>query len=106
VVWKGGGEAKELAGYRVTFESEDRKTSGSGEIQPDATFKISTYGSDDGAVPGKHRVALTPAEFESDTIPPPVLVHQRYLTLDGSGLTVEIKPGPNPVVLEVERSRR
>jgi hypothetical protein len=106
VVWKQGGPATELAGYIVSFESEDKKTSGSGAIQSDGTFAIGTFAETDGAVPGKHRVALSAPDFEPDTVPPPLLIPQRYTNFDSSDLTAEIKPGTNDVVLEVEHAGR
>jgi hypothetical protein len=106
VVWKGGGEAKELAGYGILLESEDGKTSASGEIQSDGTFTIGTFGQDDGALEGKHRVAISPPQHTDDTPAPRSLIAARYGNLAGSNLTIEVKPGPNNPVLEVEPSRR
>src|SRR5687767_1464167 len=105
VVWKGGGEAKELAGYGIVLESEDRKTSASGEIKPDGTFTVST-GMENGALTGKHRVAISPPQHTDDTPAPPSLIPARYGSLDTSNLTIDVKPGPNNPVLEVESGRR
>ena len=106
VVWKGGNAATELAGYGVTFESADGSTSGSGEIQADATFTIGTFGIEDGALAGKHRVAVAPPEPESDKLPAPLRIHQRYRSYDTSNLTAEIGPQQRSVVLEVEPPAR
>jgi hypothetical protein len=106
VVWKGGSTATELAGYVVSFESEDKMTGGSGVIQPDGSFTIGTFAEADGAIAGKHRVAITPPEFEPDTVPPPSLVAKRFEDFETSGLTAEISADGGPVVLEVERSGR
>ena len=106
VAWKEGGDAKELVGHTVTLESEDGKTSGSGTIQADGTFTIGTFGEKDGALAGRHRVVLTPPELPEDTFPPPPLIPGRYGSFENSGLTVEVKPEKNSVLLEVERSGR
>lgn len=106
VVWKGGGDATELVGHTVTFESEDAKASGSGTVQADGTFTIGTFGEKDGALTGRHRIVVTPPELPEDTFPPPPLIPRRYGGFETSGLTADIKPETNPVVLEVERSGR
>ncbi len=106
VVWKGGGDAKELAGYGIALESEDRKTSAAGEIKADGTFTIGTFGADDGALEGKHRVAISPPQHTDDTPVPRSLIPGKYGSLDTSNLTIEVKPGRNTPVLEVESSRR
>jgi len=57
-------------------------------IAPDGTFKVSTNGQFDGAVIGKHRVALSSTQ---DAVP----FDKKYLSVDTSGLTYEVKPGAN-----------
>lgn len=42
-----------------------------GEIQEDGTFVLSTYGNEDGAVIGKHRVWLRMDEYEDEANLPP-----------------------------------
>ena len=54
-----------------------------GEIKPDGTFTLSTYGSGDGAVPGSHRVAVTGA---GKALP------LKYGGYASSGIEVEVKP--------------
>jgi hypothetical protein len=55
----------------VTFEPDGAGKEGSGEIQPDGTFVLTTYKKDDGAVIGTHRVMVTrtvktvPAKYSS-----------------------------------------
>ena len=106
VKFKDGADGSALAGYIVDFESVEQKVSGSGEVQADGTFKISTYGDNDGAVPGKHRVAVSPPLPLPDVTPPKPLIPTKLGGLETSGLEVEIKPGSNDVVLELERSGR
>jgi hypothetical protein len=102
VVWKSGDPAKELVGYVVSFESEHGLTSGSGAIQADGTFTIGTFDLADGALAGKHRIAITPPEPPLDAAPPPRLIAKRFGSFETSGLTTGVKSGRNSVVLEVE----
>lgn len=107
VKFKDGADGSALVGYTVDFESLEQKVSGSGEVQSDGTFRISTYGDNDGAVPGKHRISITPPiPADPDALPPKPLIPPKYGGLDTSGLEVEIKRGPNDVTLELERSGR
>lgn len=97
--------AKELAGYLVTFESADQQVSGTGVVKDDGTFEVSTFNKDDGAVLGKHRVALTPPVDEEGATKP-WLILRRYGEFKTSGLEAEVKSGTNDVVLTVERAVR
>lgn len=97
--------ARELAGYTVTFEQTEQKVSATGVVRPDGTFRLTTYKEEDGAVPGKHKVAITPPIPEVDTPAPPPLIPPRYSGLD-SGLEVEVKAGQPEVTLTVERIKR
>jgi hypothetical protein len=103
IVFKDGSDISALAGYRVDFQAVDQEVSGSGEVLPDGTFTISTYGNQDGAVPGKHKVAITPPPPLPDVVPPKPILPSKYASFETSGLEREIKPGPNEVTLEVER---
>jgi len=102
VQWKGGGAATELANYNISLQSADRKSSG-GIIQPDGSFSISTLAENDGAVVGKHRVAISPPEAEIDIPAPRPILAARYGSFETSGLEIEVNREPNNVTLEVER---
>ena len=104
VKFQDGGDVGVLAGYSITFESDAQKVSGFGEVQADGTFAISTYGADDGAVPGRHRIAITPPLPEPEKALPPPAIAAKYGDLATSGLTADIKPGTNQVTLELERA--
>jgi hypothetical protein len=79
-----------------------------GEIGKDGTYSLSTYGKNDGAVLGKHKIAVTALADMSGRMPedrnplPPPIVPEKYLDQDRSGLTAEIKEGPNTVNLELK----
>jgi hypothetical protein len=105
VKFKDGSDVSVLAGYEVSFQPAEGKTSAVGQIAPDGTFKLSTFGADDGALPGHHRVTVTPPQ-SPDPDKPPQKPHipAKYADFNTSGLTVEIKPGRNPVELELDRA--
>src|SRR5262245_18285450 len=85
-----------LAGDEVAFEPGEGKTSAVGHIGPDGSFKLSTFGADDGAIPGSYRVAITPPTSpDPDKPPQKPQLPPMYASFDTSGLTVEIKPGRN-----------
>jgi hypothetical protein len=105
VRFKDGSDVSKLADYLVTFEPAGGNTSASGEIQPDGTFQLTTFGPNDGALPGKHRVAVTaPLSPDPDKPPPKPVIPKKYFDFPTSELTVEVKPGKNEVVLELERA--
>ena len=105
VKFKDGSDVGVLAGYTVTFESEDAKSSSIGEIGPDGSFQLSTLGQNDGAPPGKYRVVITPPGSSDPERPPPKSqIPAKYHSFETSGLTAEIKPGRNTIELEVERA--
>jgi hypothetical protein len=83
----------------VTFYPEVMGPAGYGAINPDGTYTLSTYEKDDGAVVGKHKVAITSKEeqtnFEANA--PPTdgkwLIPAKYFLEATSGLTAEVKAG-------------
>jgi hypothetical protein len=82
----------------------------SGQIQPDGTFTLGTYGKPDGALVGTHEVAIiafdaSPVQRTAGGRPEGVvskpLVPQRYMSPGTSGLTYDVKPGNNEVELDL-----
>src|SRR5262245_20836831 len=70
---------KNLEGYLVMFQSETEPVvSANGTVQADGTFRMGMYKMDDGAVAGKHRVALTPPLEEEGKPRPKKLFDARY----------------------------
>ena len=105
VKFKDGSDVSVLAGYEVDFQPEGGKTSATGQIAPDGTFKLTTFGADDGAIPGQHRVAITPPPSpDPDKPPEKSKLPTKYSSFDTSELAVEIKPGRNNIELELERA--
>jgi hypothetical protein len=102
---KDGSDVSVLKGYSLNFESDGGKASAVGEVNPDGTFQLSTFGANDGAVPGKYRVAINqPNNPDPDKPPSKSKLPAKYGNLDTSGLTAEVKPGPNNIELELEKA--
>jgi hypothetical protein len=105
VKMKDGSSTAPLKGYMVTFESVDKNVSGSGEIEADGTFKISTFSTSatpDGAVPGKHKVAISPPLPPPDAPPPRPAIDRKYFATSTSNLEVEVNPASPDITIEVE----
>jgi hypothetical protein len=102
---KDGSDVSVLAGYSLSFEAEGGKTSAVGDVKPDGTFQLSTFGANDGAVPGKYRVAINqPNNPDPDKPPTKSKLPAKYANLDSSGLTAEVKPGQNNIELELDKA--
>jgi hypothetical protein len=61
-VYLDGQAAAELAGGTVTFNSTELHKSASGEIQPNGTYRLGALTRDDGALPGRYEVTVSPPE--------------------------------------------
>lgn len=83
-----------------------------GVIQPDGSFQLSTYGNNDGAVIGSHRVRVAcfesqkPSSDDNNASSGIVglgrsLIPERYSNLEASGLRVEVKAANESFVLEL-----
>ena len=83
-----------------------------GDIQPDGTFVLGTYGESDGAIIGKHRVRVTCNESQRPGYTPPTgeeagvgksLIPKKYTRAQTSGLTEEVKAGgPNEFTFDLK----
>jgi len=105
VKFKDGSDVSVLSGYEVDFQPAGGKTSATGQIAADGTFKLTTFGANDGAIPGQHRVAITPPQSpDPDKPPQKSKIPAKYSSFDTSELTREIKPGRNSIELELERA--
>lgn len=71
-----------------------------GDIQPDGTYKLHTYGTDDGAIIGSHKVTVTTLPRRT-TIEEPTssssLTPDKYASPESSGLVFEVKKGAENV---------
>lgn len=102
-------QGKPLEFGSVLFQPEEGPPA-TGEIQPDGTFRLSTYKSGDGAVLGQHHVAITCLETQRPgyTVNPneemptgKPLIPEKYAKPYDSGLTAEVKKQNEPFVFEL-----
>lgn len=94
--------------YGTIMFQPDKGQPAAGEIQPDGTFKLSSYGPDDGAVPGQHSVSVSCYEGQrpsaansgqqGDGSLGKLMIPLRYTRLASSGLTAEVKNEPGQTV--------
>lgn len=104
LVYPDGSPVTELEGGTVIFEGADASGKGysaSGAIGADGRFTLTTEKPGDGAVAGANRVMVQPQVLAPDK-PPRRVILPKYDSAETSGLTVEVKPGPNDVKLKVE----
>ncbi len=68
-----------------------------GPIQPDGSFQLGTFKTEDGAIVGTHKVAVVaynlPANAGPEAASGTLLVPQRYTNPESSELTIEVKAG-------------
>ncbi|HXG10066.1 MAG TPA: hypothetical protein VNK04_09780 [Gemmataceae bacterium] len=85
----------------VMFQPDDGPAA-TGEIR-NGRYVLKTYREGDGAIPGTHRVTIISLEDQSNRLPeeraplPPAIVPLKYSFPDKSGLTAEVKDGPNTI---------
>lgn len=71
-----------------------------GHIESNGVFRLSSYGKNDGAIVGKHRVRIVCREAPvlkpgAEAMPGKLLIPPKYADFSTSGLTVEVKPSNN-----------
>lgn len=104
------GEA--VKGGTITFSPiSDRKDPGkgaSGKVGDDGTFTLSTHGTGDGAIVGKHKITYTapapeaPKEVKPGEKTPPDPPPSPYIGLAPKTPEVEVKAGPNTIEVELQ----
>ncbi len=92
VTYKG----KPLTGGTIRFEPEDGGREASGNIEPDGSFSLSTFGSADGAVAGTHKVAVEPPSGQPKALP------AKYKSAASSGIVLEVSPGKTEYVVDLK----
>lgn len=95
----------------VTFQP-DKGQPAVGDLAQDGSFTLSSYGPNDGAVPGRHLVSIVcyenmrPGTQKQGDSMGRLLIPLKYTRLGSSGLSAEIKDSaggqPQEVVLELE----
>ncbi|MCH2182563.1 MAG: hypothetical protein MK108_11210 [Mariniblastus sp.] len=113
----------------IELFNAEHKLNARGKIQSDGSFTVGTYEQGDGAVAGKHSVAIIQLmahslrakrevvievdesegdaghdhDHDQDEEPSDMeMVHPRYADYRTSDLSVEIKPGNNEITLELD----
>ncbi len=77
-----------------------------GRIEPDGSYRLSTLGTNDGALPGEYQVAVSdqgefPAEVvDAAQIAPQGVLPARYATAHTSELTATVPPGSRRLVID------
>jgi hypothetical protein len=91
------------AGNIVTLPSAGRGARG---VIKDGKFELGTVGTNDGAVIGTHKIAVVAREpsqgVGAEAAAGKLLIPERYTNPGTSGLTIDVKPGDNPVTLELK----
>jgi hypothetical protein len=102
VVFKDG---TPLQGGIVVFESLDNnRVIARGDIAADGTFTLGTKSPGDGALPGEHRVLvspLLPSNAKESQGPRPI--HRRFESFETSKLVLTVAKRANDFKIEVER---
>jgi hypothetical protein len=99
-----------LQGGWIVCESPQHGLAARGVIDTDGTFRLGTFEQSDGAVAGKHRVAITPATpagYHPDQGRLPPTIDRRFMHMDTSGLEFEVTPaGVNHFEITVQSLER
>jgi len=109
IVFPDGAPVTGLEGGAVVFEGtgpDGKPISASGPIDAQGKFTLGTESVSDGAVPGKHKVLITPPPSTGD-IPLPAVIDPKYGSFDSSGLEIEVAAGKNAdVKLTVDPAKK
>ena len=93
----------------ITFQPDQGQAS-VGEIQPDGTYRLTTFVPGDGALPGHHRVLVIASTADTTKMPrsspgwtpPKALVPKKYNTLDTSRLQATVSPDGAKIDFKLE----
>lgn len=102
-------KGKPVAKANVSFTpAEGVSRAATGLTDDNGYYKLGTFSSNDGALPGKYRVAIiargpdrppkpgeTGSGMPGETMPGDPLIPVKYFAPDSSGLTFEVKKGSN-----------
>src|SRR5207248_4180644 len=110
VVWEDGTPAKELALSSVVFDLPEKQTSARGVIQPDGSFRLTTYKPNDGALAGTYKVMVVeagrkPLGGPDGSLLAPGYMDSRYADPRTTDLQVTVEPRKNVISLKVRRAK-
>ncbi len=91
VTYKG----KPLTEGQIVFQPDDSGREAYGSIQPDGTFELSTFKAGDGAIPGKHRVAVSGTSKKD-------AVSVQYKSTSSSKAQVEVTEGKSEYIVDLK----
>jgi hypothetical protein len=89
---------KPLNGGRLVFHNKDPKKGaieGRADLEPNGTYQPSTFGQDDGLMPGSYVVTIEPVSYKTKA-PKPVnadVIPKKFQKKETSTLEVEVKSG-------------
>ncbi|EAQ78993.1 hypothetical protein [Blastopirellula marina] len=90
-----------LVEFRTTT-AEGEVVNAHGKIEPDGSFRLSTFAEHDGALAGEHQaIVLNPATDDGGPAHRAVYP-ERYSAYESSDLKFEIQPGPNEIVVQLK----
>ncbi len=97
-------DGKPVTAGLVIFEPVGQRPSARGEIQPDGSFQLGTYGDKDGAMEGEYKVLIAPPPLPEEGKRPPSPIHPKYQKLESTPLkfTVTRDRDKNKFNIEVE----
>ena len=93
-------DGKPVSAGGVSFRPAAGRGAG-GVIAVDGTYTLGTYTKSDGAIVGKHKVAISPPEQGEEVTDLPagsVKLPKRYHNSESSGLEVEVQPNQENVI--------
>ncbi|MFO0864800.1 MAG: hypothetical protein U0744_09130 [Gemmataceae bacterium] len=94
-----------ITGGTLIFSPVQSGKPATAEVQSDGTYTLSTFGKNDGAVLGKHKVAFTPPPQqlteEQKTNPKYIAPPPKYMGLQPNTAEVEVKSGANKIDMEL-----
>jgi len=93
----------------ISFQSEGGHVA-VGELQPDGTYKLSSFGEGDGAVPGHAKVSIVANTADPHMIPgstpgykpPKDLVPKKYNKPETSGLEADVTKDSKPIDFDLK----
>ncbi|MDX1947888.1 MAG: carboxypeptidase-like regulatory domain-containing protein [Pirellulaceae bacterium] len=87
----------------VTFQEREKQVGASGTTDASGIYRLSSQSPGDGAPPGNYLVSVhQPGPADSNDPEPPRLFPKRYENAQTSGLSCEVKPGPNEFNITLE----
>jgi hypothetical protein len=102
LTWEDGSKVTQLSGGMVIFQCDTEEMSAKASIDEQGAFVLGTYKLDDGAVAGKHKVAIMqPADENAGDYRALQVVDRKYESMETTDLEATIEAKTNEIVLKV-----